>query len=237
MRGIPCMVMALLPKESNLQPNPRQSITISNTAQTIGYDRLHCARAFNVHLEKIFTHILPSPKSSSSKTSSSITFSFLCDSNAAIKLNDDPLMASRGWPRRPILYSSTCQYTLVGEGRRREGTHRHMHAHVERSSETNLSTPHPRELVRRGSGGETLCEEIGPSPGCVDNSFEDRRFLMTLSKASRRPCPSSAPAEGAANPGSISRRGNCSKKLKSSLFAVLFLFHLHIIPRKLQIIP
>ena len=65
-----------------------------------------------------------------SKSSSCITFSFLCDSNAAIKLNDDPLMASRRWPRRPILYSSTCQYTLVREGRRREGTHRHMHAHV-----------------------------------------------------------------------------------------------------------
>ena len=36
-----------------------------------------------------------------SKSSSCITFSFLCDSNAAIKLNDDPLMASRRWPRRP----------------------------------------------------------------------------------------------------------------------------------------
>ena len=79
--------------------------------------------------------------------------------------------------------------------------------------------------------------EIGPPPACVDNSFEDRRFLMTLSKASPRPCPSSAPAEGAADPDSISRRGSCSEKLKSSLFAVLFLFHLHIIPRKLQIIP
>ena len=79
--------------------------------------------------------------------------------------------------------------------------------------------------------------EIGPPPTCADDSFEDRRFLMTLSKASPRPCPSSAPAKGAADPDSISRRGNRSKKLKSSLFAVLLLLHLHIIPRKLQIIP
>jgi hypothetical protein len=172
-----------------------------------------------------------------SRSSSRITFSFRCDSNAATKLNDDPLMASRRWPMRPILYSSTCQYTLVREGRRREGTHRHMHAHVERSSETNPSTPHPHELVRRGRGGETLFAEIGPPPTCVDNSFEGRRFLMTLSKASPRPCPSSAPAEGAADPGSISRRRNCSRKLKSSLFAVLFLFHSHIIPPNLHIIP
>ena len=65
-----------------------------------------------------------------SKSSSLITPSFLCDSNAAIKLNDEPLMAARRWRRRPILYSLTCQYTLLRKGRRREGTHRHMHAHV-----------------------------------------------------------------------------------------------------------
>jgi hypothetical protein len=95
------------------------------------------------------TAYVPSGKPASN-SSSRITFRCWCDSNAATKLNDDPLMALRRWPMRLILYSSTCQHTLVREGscRRREATHRHMHAHVERSSETNPSTPHPRELVR-----------------------------------------------------------------------------------------
>ena len=75
-----------------------------------------------------------------SKSSSRITFSFRCDSNAATKLKDDPLMASRRWPMRPILYSWTCQHTLVRKGKRMERTHRHMHAHVERASETNPSS-------------------------------------------------------------------------------------------------
>jgi hypothetical protein len=39
MRGIPCMVMALLPKESNLQPTPRQSITIRHSTDHWVHDR------------------------------------------------------------------------------------------------------------------------------------------------------------------------------------------------------
>ena len=66
---------------------------------------------------------------------------------------------------RILMYTNWMLYQR--EGSRREGTHRHIHAHVERSSETNPSTPHPRELVRRGRGGETLSAEIGPPPACA----------------------------------------------------------------------
>ena len=158
------------------------------------------------------THSVPSGKPAN-KSSSRIAFSLACDFNAATKLNVDPLMASRRWPMRRILYSWTYQHTLVRKGKRMERTHRHMHAHVERASETNPSSnqQHEHVLVGRGRGEETLSAAIGPPPGCVANPFEDRRSRMTLSKAPASSCRSAAPAEGAAPSVSISRTRNCSR--------------------------
>ena len=166
------------------------------------------------------THSAPSGKPAI-KSSSCITFSLACRSTAATKLNVDPLMALRRWPMRPILYSSTCQHTL-----RADAGKPHSDTCTRMSNAQARPIPQPLILAswcgRRARGGETLFGEIGPPPSCVDNCLEDRRSRMTLSKASARPCPSSAPAEGAANHGSISRKGNCCEKPKSSLFEVLF---------------
>ena len=139
---------------------------------------------------------------------------------------------------RPILYSSTCQHTL-----RADAGKPHSDASTRMSNAQARPIPQPLILAswcgRRARGGETLFGEIGPPPSCVDNCLEDRRSRMTLSKASARPCPSSAPAEGAANPGSISRRGNALKGSNRPFLGCFFPFFgfiLQIIPKK-QIIP
>ena len=72
--------------------------------------------------------------------------------------------------------------------------------------------------------------KVGPPapPICVGNSFKDRRSRMTLSKAPARSCPSSAPAEGAVDPGpSISRRRNCSRSWNQLFLRCFFVSFTH----------
>ena len=59
------------------------------------------------------THTGVPSGNAASKSSSCITLSFSCDLNAATKLNVDPFMAARRWHMSSILYSWTCQHTLV----------------------------------------------------------------------------------------------------------------------------
>ena len=136
------------------------------------------------------THSVPSGKPAN-KSSSRIAFSLACDFNAAAKLNVDPLMASRRWPMRRILYSWTYQHTLVRKGKRMERTHRHMHAHVERASETNPSSNQQHELVGSWGGGETLSAEIGPPPACGRANAWNAHIdtCMRMSNAQARPIP------------------------------------------------
>ena len=61
-----------------------------------------------------------------------------------------------------ILYSRTCQHTLVGKHRRMRGIDGHMHAHVERISKTNPSPNQEREHVLAGEGkgrGDLDCRD------------------------------------------------------------------------------
>ena len=95
-----------------------------------------------------------------SKSSSSITFSFLWDYNAAIKPNDDPLMASRRWTRRPILYSSNLSVHTSEGGKTQEGhTSTQACACLTLKGDQSLNPSSSRACAEGKRRGDNVCRD------------------------------------------------------------------------------
>ena len=129
-----------------------------------------------------------------------------------------------------ILYSWTCQHTLVRKGRRMRGTHRHMHAHVERASEANPSSnqQHEHVLVGRGRGDFVCRDRAAASLRCY---FLRRSKIQngTVERAGKT-MPVLCPGRGSRRPWPVHlSKKKLLSKLKSSISAVFLLFHSHIV--------